>query len=229
MATNPRAQEKVHAEIAKVVGNDPKVPLTTRHISRLPYLKAFIKETFRMWPNGTEVSRYTDKDMVLSGYEIPAGTHVDLNPMVHFRNPQVFVEPDQFIPERWIREQKEVEDELKDRTPYEEVNNSDKMEDETITLNYVDQKDERKNLLEFEKHSLAASNAHPFLFTPFGHGTRMCAGRRFAEQQLVVVLATLARKFNMSYPFGESMAQVYHTLLFPDRPIRVILNKRIHS
>ena len=29
--------------------------------------------TQRMWPNGTEVSRYTDKDMILSGFEIPAG------------------------------------------------------------------------------------------------------------------------------------------------------------
>lgn len=229
MANNPRAQEKVYAEILNVVGDNPNIPITTRHIARLPYLKAFIKETFRMWPNGTEVSRYTDKDMVLSGYEIPAGTHVDLNPMVHFRNPQVFVEPDQFIPERWIREQKETEDELKDRSPYDVVKSTDKMEEESITLNNVDEKEEKKALLEFEKHSLAASNAHPFLFTPFGHGTRMCAGRRFAEQQLVVVLATLVRRFNMSYPFGESMAQVYHTLLFPDRPVRVILSKRNRS
>ena len=30
----------------------------------MPYLKAFVRETFRVWPNGTEVSRYTEKDMV---------------------------------------------------------------------------------------------------------------------------------------------------------------------
>jgi hypothetical protein len=33
-----------------------------------------------------QISRYTDNDMVLSGYHVPAGTHVDLNPSVHFRD-----------------------------------------------------------------------------------------------------------------------------------------------
>ena len=55
------------------------------HINKLTYLKAFVKETFRLWPNGTEISRFIENDLKLSGYVIPAGTHVDLNPSVHFR------------------------------------------------------------------------------------------------------------------------------------------------
>ena len=31
------------------------------------------------------------------------GTHIDLNPMVHFRNEEIFPDPDEFVPERWIR------------------------------------------------------------------------------------------------------------------------------
>ena len=49
---------------------------------------------FRLWPNGTEVSRYIENDITLSSYTIPSGTHVDLNPSVHFRNPDHFPEPD---------------------------------------------------------------------------------------------------------------------------------------
>ena len=69
--------------------------------------------------------------MVLSGYEIPRGTYVDLNPTVHFRSPDLFPQPNSHRPERWLRSATEE-----------------------------------------------ASKIHPYLLTPFGHGTRMCAGRR---------------------------------------------------
>ena len=111
--------------------------------------------------------------MVLSGYSIPAGTHVDLNPSVHYRDPDLFPDPDAHRPDRWLRS------------------------------------------------SSSSPTIHPYLLTPFGHGTRMCAGRRFAEQDLTVMLATLLRRFRLEYPVGERMGQKYNTLLFPDRPVRV--------
>jgi hypothetical protein len=40
-------QEKVYAEIVKVVGKDPATPVTVDHINELKYLKAYVKETFR--------------------------------------------------------------------------------------------------------------------------------------------------------------------------------------
>jgi len=49
----------------------------------------------------------------------------------------------------------------------------------------------------------------------------MCAGRRFAEQDLYVVLARLVGRYKLEYPVGEEMGQTYNTLLFPDRPVRV--------
>ena len=107
--------------------------------------------TQRMWPNGTEVSRYTDKDMILSGFQIPAGiktivkemfsvlvnmvllfrtipvwaifvhlgTHIDLNPMVHFRTGEIFPDPDEFVPERWIRNAQDDIERSTDRGPFD--------------------------------------------------------------------------------------------------------------
>ena len=169
LAKHPKLQDKVREEVNTVMGDDHDV--TSQHLAKLTYLKAFIKETFRLWPISTEISRYTTTDLVLSGYKIPSGTHVDMNPLVHFRNPKIFEEPNEHKPERWIGESKE--------------------------------------------------RIHPYLLTPFGHGTRMCVGRRFAEQDLYVLLTQIIRNFRLEYPAGETIGQVFSTLIVPDKPVRV--------
>lgn len=167
---NEESQEKLYEEVSRELPSS--APATPEAIASLHYLKAFVKETFRVWPNGTEVSRYTESDMVLSGYHVPAGTHVDLNPSVHFRDEKIFPDPDKHVPERWLRGGQQTD-------------------------------------------------LHPFLLTPFGHGTRMCAGRRFAEQDLYVVLARIISRFKLEIPAGSELGQTYHTLLFPDRPLHI--------
>ena len=49
---------------------------------------------------------------------------------------------------------------------------------------------------------------------------------RFAEQHLHILLINIVRNFKLDYPIGEGMDQVYHTLLWPDRPVRLKFTSR---
>jgi hypothetical protein len=46
LATRPDEQEKIHAELLRVLPSDD-TPLTSRHLDQMLYLRAFIKEVFR--------------------------------------------------------------------------------------------------------------------------------------------------------------------------------------
>ncbi|XP_054276471.1 probable cytochrome P450 CYP44 [Macrosteles quadrilineatus] len=177
LATNPVVQDKAYREIQQVMGKDEVI--TSDHLSQFNYIKAVIKETFRMYPNGTEISRILQNDHVLSNYHIPAQTCVSINMGVHFRSPHYFSAPDQFRPERWLRGEK-------------------------------------------------ADNPHPYVLTPFGVGTRTCAGRRFAEQDMYVLLTEVVRTFQLSFEGTEPLDLEYNTLLLPSKPLRIRFTPR-HS
>ena len=55
---------------------------------------------YRLYSNGTEVSRLIKTDLILGGYKVPAGTHVDMNQFVNLRSPTLFNDPHSYVPER---------------------------------------------------------------------------------------------------------------------------------
>jgi cytochrome P450 family 135 len=66
------------------------------------YLDATIKETLRMRPVITETARRLSREMELGGYEIPAGTLVmPAIAAMHFRE-DIYPDPDEFRPERFL-------------------------------------------------------------------------------------------------------------------------------
>lgn len=46
LATRPEEQEKMHQELVNILP-DPTVPITTQHLDKAVYMKAFIREVFR--------------------------------------------------------------------------------------------------------------------------------------------------------------------------------------
>ncbi|RUS81708.1 hypothetical protein EGW08_010515, partial [Elysia chlorotica] len=99
LATNPDKQDRLHREIMEVIG--PDQPLTPEALARMPYLKAAMKESFRMMFPNMGISRFLPKDVVLSGYRVPAGTQILICSTSVSK--AYFERPDQYLPERWLR------------------------------------------------------------------------------------------------------------------------------
>lgn len=101
LATNPDKQELLHQEIVSLVGHDGNVTETC--LSKMKYLRASLRESMRLFSAVGGMNRRTQEDMVLSGYQIPAGTWV----FTFFNNNNMdsnnFPDPEKFLPERWLR------------------------------------------------------------------------------------------------------------------------------
>ena len=57
----------------------------------------------------------------------------------------------------------------------------------------------------FRPERFLSGEADRTAFVPFGAGLRQCIGRDFAYVEGVLMLASIAGRFRMSYPDGETM------------------------
>jgi len=101
LANHPQVQARLQQDIDSVVPRDRRPSLDDK--PRLSYLEAVILETFRLKPAfPLGLPRVTVVDTEVAGYEIPAGTEVVANLWSAHMDPQVFSEPEKFIPERFL-------------------------------------------------------------------------------------------------------------------------------
>ncbi|KAM5349584.1 hypothetical protein ACJ41O_006089 [Fusarium nematophilum] len=104
MAYFPEVQQKAHAEMDRVVGDERSPDWADIDEGRLPYLAAIVKETLR-WRTVTVLAgipHANHKPLDYQGYHFPAGTNFTGNMWAIHRNPKDFPEPDVFRPERFL-------------------------------------------------------------------------------------------------------------------------------
>jgi pentalenene oxygenase len=71
-------------------------------LPRLVYTRCVVDETLRMYPPGWLFTRVTTTDTTLAGRRLPRGTTVLYSPYLLHHDPASFLDPDRFVPERWL-------------------------------------------------------------------------------------------------------------------------------
>ncbi|XP_027084428.1 cytochrome P450 76T24-like [Coffea arabica] len=98
---SPDKFAKARAELKEIIGQEEVVQESD--ISRLPYLQAVIKETFRLHPAAPLlVPHKANEDVEINGYIVPKNTQVLINAWASGRDPTTWSDPEIFEPERFL-------------------------------------------------------------------------------------------------------------------------------
>lgn len=97
--SNPDVFNKLKDELAQVVSNEEEL---VKNLDKLIYLDAVIKEALRITPVVPYVARITNEAYQLGEYLLPKGTAIAPCIYLAHRDPDVWSEPDKFMPERFL-------------------------------------------------------------------------------------------------------------------------------
>ncbi|KAL3580190.1 hypothetical protein D5086_018025 [Populus alba] len=103
LVNHPAAFKKLREEIDSVVGTERLVD--EEDIPNLPYFQACVKEAMRLNPPVPLFDRICGENCKLGGYDIPKGITMIMNAYSIMRDPKIFENPNDFIPERFLTEQ----------------------------------------------------------------------------------------------------------------------------
>uniref|UniRef100_A0A1A9W2D9 Cytochrome P450 n=1 Tax=Glossina brevipalpis TaxID=37001 RepID=A0A1A9W2D9_9MUSC len=177
LAKNPDKQNKLRQEVKQILPEKDS-EFQENALQNIPYLRACIKESQRMYPLGAGNARINQRDVVLSGYRVPSGTQVAMIAETLYRSEQHFTRANDYLPERWLRPEQTNED----------------------------------------VSALKPSN--PFVFLPFGFGSRSCVGRRIVAMELELGIARLIRNFQVEFHYSTENAFRNIQIYVPNIPLR---------
>ena len=99
LMNNPEVFNKVREEIKSVVGTRL---VEESDIPSLPYLRAVVKETLRLYPPGPIAPRECRQSCKIKGFDVPQKTMVIVNLYAIMRDPDLWDNPNEFRPERFL-------------------------------------------------------------------------------------------------------------------------------
>ncbi|CAI0428787.1 unnamed protein product [Linum tenue] len=108
LVLHPEIQQKLRAELDTIAG----AVLSDADVAKSPYLQAVVKETLRVHPPGPLLSwaRLSTSDVHLSnGMVVPAGTTAMVNMWAITHDPEVWSDPLEFRPERFLEKGGDVD------------------------------------------------------------------------------------------------------------------------
>ncbi|KAL9247550.1 hypothetical protein vseg_020971 [Gypsophila vaccaria] len=101
LLNNREVIKKAQVEIDTIVGKERQVDESD--LKDLKYLDAIVKETLRLYPAGPlSVPRIAVEDCTINNYNIAVGTHLFVNIYKIHRDPEVWQNPLEFRPERFL-------------------------------------------------------------------------------------------------------------------------------
>lgn len=100
LARHPRVLSRLQEELRSVnLGS-----VSFQQIDALPLLDALLTETLRCCPPamGSFIRQVPDEGLIIGGYSIPGGTTVGVSTHTLHRNSDVFLNPLDWNPDRWL-------------------------------------------------------------------------------------------------------------------------------
>jgi cytochrome P450 len=99
LARHPDAEARLQRELEGALGEREA---TAADLPALPYARAIVSESLRLFPPAWVIGRRAREDVELDGYLIPAGSIVLVSPWVMHRDVRWYAEPERFDPGRWL-------------------------------------------------------------------------------------------------------------------------------
>lgn len=213
IADNVAVQQGLYEEQVKhfgLPGGKGFKPMEYEDLKDLPLLDAVIRETLRIHPPIHSIFRKVLQDLPVpqslaapsesGAFVIPKGHFVLASPSVAGMDPNIWQNPTEWDPYRWVSGGSGAGAAFKDEISGEKV--------------------------DYGFGMISKGTESPY--QPFGAGRHRCIGESFAYVQLGSIIATVIRNLEMRLPAGRGVPpQNYHTMIvMPKSPCDIEFRRR---